>query len=94
MTKLEIILWQLYLEGDPRISVLEFFQEGPYTYVKIVINDGEHDVTVEKIEEEVFAVGKDIALNTTIRSALKKATDIITARVLAPVIAEFSSDSV
>lgn len=92
MTKLETILWELYLQGDPRISVLASFQEGPYTYVKVAVNDGKHDVTVEQIEEEVD--DKDLALNITIQSAIEKAADIITARALAPVIAEFSNDPV
>lgn len=93
MARLDPILWNLYLRGDPRISVLESFQSKPFTYVKLVVNDGEHDIVVQVITEYPFPFDshKDDALKNAIHSAIKKVVDIITAQILAPVIAEFSN---
>ena len=96
MPSLEAVLLELYEKGDPRISLLSWFQRAPYTYVKVVINDGEHDIFVQEIRgyPHCFCGHEDEALNNTIRSALQKAAGILTQRALASMIKGFSSDPV
>lgn len=90
MPSLEAVLWKLYERGDPRISLLSSFQSDIYTYVKIVINDGEHDIVVEEITDSGFKF--------TIQRAFDKAIVIITERALvsmrADLLMEFSNDPV
>ena len=96
MSKLETTLWELFLRGDSRISVLESFQSAPYTYVKLFVDDGEHGITVREITNypHPFHNHKDEALKAAIQSALKKVAALIGERVLAPVIESFSRDPV
>ena len=90
MSKLETVLWELYLRGDSRISVLESFQSAPYTYVKLFVDDGTHGITVQEItnyphpfhNHEDAALNKDEALNGAVLSALKKVANLITERAL------------
>lgn len=95
-SKLEAILWKLYIKGDPRISVLESFQKVPYTYVKVVVNDGKHDIIVQDIAAYPFAYQKyeKNALNAAVQNALEKAADLITESALTVMIAEASDDPV
>ena len=100
MSRLETTLWELYLRGDPRISVLESFQSAPYTYVKVFVDDGTHGITVQEITSYPFpfcnnedaALNKDEALNGAVLSALKKVADLITERVLISTIKSFTAD--
>ena len=100
MSKLETVLWELYERDDPRISLLSSFQSFPYTHVKIVVNDGRHDIIVEEIADHMYTFHshKDEALEDTIKSALKKAAHLIIeyacASIITKLIAEFSSDPV
>ena len=90
MRELEAVLWKLYKQGDPRILVLESFQSRPHTYVKVVVNNGTHDISVQRIVEYPYTYNKDKALNNAIRCTLSHAADLITERMLAPVIAELT----
>ena len=96
MGNLETTLWELYLRGDSRISVLESFQSAPYTYVKVFVDDGEHGITVQEITNypHPFHNHRDEALKAAIQNTLKKVADLIIERILAPVIENFSSDPV
>ena len=95
MSKLGNVLWKLYLKGDSStILVLDYFQREPYTYVKVVVNDGKRDIIIQTITEDHASPFQSVALHGAIQSAIEKAADIITAQALAPVIAEFSSDPV
>ena len=91
MSKLETTLWELFLRGDSRISVLESFQSAPYTYVKLFVDDGEHGVTVQEITNypHPFHNHKDEALKAAIQNTLKKVAKLITERILAPIIESF-----
>ena len=91
MTKLETVLWKLYIHGDPRISVLESFQNDPYTYVKVFVDDGTHGITVQEITKYTHKLD---AMKEAMQSALKKAANLITEHMLAPVIAELTCDPV
>lgn len=93
MPDLETLLRTLYFRGDPRISVLESFQRKPYTYVKVVINDGKHDIIVQTITEDYAFPFQDAAMKAAVHSALKKAADIITKSALAPVIKSLGGGS-
>ena len=94
MSNLETTLWELYLQGDSRISVLESFQSAPYTYVKVFVDDGTHGITVQEITNypHPFHNHKDEALKATIQSALKKVADLITERLLISIIKRFTAD--
>lgn len=95
MSKLETVLWKLYIQGDPRIQVVESFQKEPHTYVKVIINDGKHDIVIQEIATYPFAFRgheKD-ALKAAVHNALKKAADLITDSAPAPVIKELSGGS-
>ena len=94
MSKLENILWECFLRGDPRISVLESFQSEPYTYVKVFVDDGTHGITVQEIVSFPHPFHKSEALKVAIQTALKKVADLIIERTLAPVIESFSSGPV
>jgi len=91
MSRLNSVLWELYLRGDPRISVIDSFQQNSLSYVKVVVNDGSHDIMVQEITGYPFTfLGHEKeALNDAIEKALVKAADIITQRAIAPVIKLF-----
>jgi len=91
MSRLSNVLWELYLHSDPRISVLDYFQQNSLTYVKIIVNDGKHDILVQEITGYPFTfLGHEKeALNDAIKKALEKVADIITERAVAPVIKSF-----
>ena len=96
MSRLERVLWGLYIRGDTRISVLESFQSEPHTYVKVFVDDGTHGITVQEITIYPFPFcnNRDLALQSAIRSALEKAADVIRAQAFVPIeaqlIAKFS----
>lgn len=100
MEKLEAILWELYSRDDPRVSLLSSFQSFPYTHIKIVVNDGKHDIVVEEIADHMYTFHnhKDEALADTIKSALKKVANLIIehacASIITELVAEFSRDLV
>jgi len=91
MSRLSNVLWELYLHGDSRISVIDYFQQDSLTYVKVIVNDGSHDVMVQEITGYPFAfLGHEKeALNDAIKKALKKVANIITEKAIAPVIKSF-----
>jgi len=91
MSRLSTVLWELYLHGDPRISVIDYFQQDSLTYVKVIVNDGSHDTLVQEITGYpfIFLGHEKEALNDAIEKALVKAADIITQRAIAPVIKSF-----
>ena len=91
MSRLNSVLWELYLRGDPRISVIDSFQQNSLTYVKVIVNDGSHDIMVQEITGYPFTFlgHENEALNDAIKKALEKVADIITERAVAPVIKSF-----
>jgi len=91
MSRLSTVLWELYLHDDPRISVIDDFQQDPLTYVKVIVNDGSHDVMVQEITGYPFTFlgHENEALNDAIKKALEKVADIITEKIIAPVIKSF-----
>lgn len=91
MSRLSTVLWELYLHDDPRISVIDSFQQDSLTYVKIIVNDGSHDIMVQEITGYPFTFlgHENEALNDAIKKALEKVADIITERAVAPVIKSF-----
>lgn len=95
MPDLGTLLWKLYARGTSRISVLECFQRDPYTYVKVVINVGEHDIVIQEITEYAssFRNHKLDAMREAMQSTLKKAADLITKQALAPVIKSLGGGS-
>ena len=96
MGNLETTLWELFLRGDSRISVLESFQNDPHTYVKVFVDDGTHGITVQEVTSYPYSFcnNEGAALKFTIRKALEKVADIIRARayilIEAKLVAEFS----
>ena len=95
MPNLETLLRTLYFRGDPRIQILESFQKEPYTYVKVIINDGKHDIIVQEIASYPFGFHgheKD-AMKAAVHNAIKKAADLITEQVLAPIIQKLGGGS-
>ena len=91
MSRLSTVLWELYLHDDPRISVIDDFQQDPLTYVKVIVNDGSHDVMVQEITGYPFTFlgHENEALNDAIKKALENAANIIAERAIAPVIKSF-----
>jgi len=91
MSRLSTVLWELYLKGDSRISVIDYFQQDSLTYVKVIVNDGSHDVMVQEITGYPFTfLGHEKeALNDAIKKALEKVANIITEKAIAPVIKLF-----
>ena len=78
MSKLGMVLWDRFTLGDRRISVFESFQSDPHTYVKVVVNDGDHDIVVQAITDYPFFQGNEnTALGFAIQAALEKAADVI-----------------
>lgn len=94
MPKLETILWELYKQGDSRISVLESFQSEPYTYVKVFVDDGTHGITVQEITNYPypFSLHADKALKDAVRAAIEKVSHRIAERLLIEMAEEFPRD--
>ena len=92
MSRLSTVLWELYLHGDLRISVIDYFQQDSLTYVKVIVNDGSHDVMVQEITGYPFTFlgHENEALNDAIKKALEKVAGIITEKAVAPVIKSFN----